>query len=154
MWQKQLLCRFFFLIFFCSFSQEAVGFGTSVLFAFVDRGCFLLCSGSSCLSSGDLVSPVYSQESVPSFIRLRVYKVSQYVGFFLFHKKNPNPKQPSNLNLSLISQVSFLHPLSWERMWVGKAVFWWWSILKLEILLQECPLYFFFFHPCLNDTRR
>lgn len=81
---------FFFLIFFCSFSQEAVGFGTSVLFAFADRGCFLLCSGSSCLSSGDLVSPVYSQESVPSFIRLRVYKVSQYVGFFFF----TTPPQP------------------------------------------------------------
>lgn len=101
-------------------------FGTLVLFAFAHRGCFLLCSGSSCLSSEDLVSPVYSQESVPSFIRLKVYKVSHYVGlFFLFHQRNNKPKQPSNLNLSPISQVSFSHPLSRERKWVGRAVFWW-----------------------------
>ena len=84
---KTIALQIFFLIFFCYFSQEAVRFGTLVLFAFADRGCVLLCRGSSCLSSEDLVSPVYLQESVPSFICLRVYKVSQYVGVFFFTQK-------------------------------------------------------------------
>lgn len=47
---------FFLIFFFLFFSQEAIRFGTLVLFAFGDRGCFLLCSGSFCLCSEDLIS--------------------------------------------------------------------------------------------------
>lgn len=47
---------------------------------------------------------------------------------FPFHQKDP--KYQSTQNLSLISHILFLHPLSWERRWLGRAVFWWWSVLK------------------------
>lgn len=119
MWEKHLHWRFFFLIFFF-FSHEAVRFGTLVLFACADRSCFLLCSGSFCLCSEHLIY---------LFTWRRVYKISQYaVIFFPFHKKDP--RYPSNWNLSLISRILFLQPFSWERRWLERAVFWWWSVLK------------------------
>lgn len=121
MWKSICVEDIFFLIFFFLFffSQEAIRFGTLVLFAFGDRGCFLLCSGSFCLCSEDPIS---------LFTWRREYiKLPNMLGSFPFHQKDP--KHPSNLNLNLISQALFLHPLSWERC-LGRAVFWCLSVLK------------------------